>query len=1429
MPPRYRIAFTAKQEHMPDPLFLGIDLGSITVKAVLTDADGNILFKKYQRHGAASRQTLAAILGELKEQFPDAAIHGTVTGSAALNLAKAIGLSFVQEVIASSRIIAKLAPQTDVAIELGGEDAKILYFGRSIDLRMNEACAGGTGAFIDQMATLLHTDTLGLNTLASQAKAIHPIASRCGVFAKTDLVSLLNEGITREDLAISVLQAVVEQTISGLACGQPIRGNVAFLGGPLHFLPELVKRFVATLKLTPEQTIIFPDSQFMVARGAALSAKVDLPPVVGITELLELVQKQSDSSEITQVLPPLFKDHAEYAEFRARHAKDAIAQGNLENAEGDLFLGVDLGSTTVKSVLIDEHGSVLEQSYNRNDGDPLRALIPFLITLLERIPATARLRAIGTTGYGANLAKAALGGQLSEVETVAHLKAACFIRPDTTYVIDIGGQDMKCLEVTDGAISDVRLNEACSSGCGAFLQTFATSLGMSMESFVQAALFAKQPVDLGSRCTVFMNSKVKQAQKEGASVPDIAAGLCYSVVRNALYKVLRLRSPEELGEHVLVQGGSFLNDALLRIMENMLHREVTRPSLAGHMGAYGIALMCLRQRENLALCTLTAQVLRGLTFRTKAVLCKGCGNHCHLTINTFSNGQRLVSGNRCERGGEVREKNKAHMPSIYEWKEKRLFDYTPLAENQARRGRLGIPRVLNMYERYPFWFTLFTNLGYRVELSPPSSKDIYSLGISSMPSQTVCFPAKLVHGHVNWLISQNVPHIFYPCIPRERMEAKKAFDCYSCPVVCGYPEVIRLNTEELLQGSSKLHTPYLNPEDQGSLVKSIASEFSIPKDEVRQALRKAYEALDDYRWELRNEAMRILAELRQNGGIGVVLCGRPYHVDPLVHHGIPNLITSLGAAVLSEDSIASMYTEEKDTIPLRVVDQWTFPSRLYRAAKVVAAHDELELVQLTSFGCGIDAVTSDQVSEILRHAGKMHTLIKIDEGQSLGAARIRIRSLLASLDEHRAQRSEQREKHDLDYLVNPPVFTVPMKDTYEIIAPQMSPTHFNFAEAVFKGAGYHFHVLPTVSAKDIEAGLKYVNNDACYPAQVVIGQLINALQSGETDPKHSALLLSQTCGPCRATNYPGLLKRALKEAGFDNVPSLTLRSQTGTYQPGFTFTRDLFNNTFIALLYGDLMQRLSQHTLTYEINKGDTEELMRKWTATVTADLAAGKKRDMEKDMRDMTREFASIAMRRENRPRVGIVGEILLAYHPDANRHIADLTRQEGGEPVLADIVDFFLYCFSDPIFQWQKLGGKALPAFVGWYFVQKFDRMRNVVRKALAGSPFPQIAHFKDLFGNAGKLISPGYQAGEGWLLSAELLKFISQGTTNALCLQPFGCLPNHVAGRGVFKEIKRMCVDANLMAMDYEGGTSEANLLNRVKLFMSMAKPPSGELAH
>ena len=832
-----RLPRKARRSMMERSVFLGLDIGSTTAKLALVAADGKLLEAQYLRHGAAVRQTLSTMLDQLALKYPGMAVSAAITGSASLGLSETLGLPFVQEVVAASRAIAVLAPQTDVAVELGGEDAKILYLSQGMDLRMNEACAGGTGAFIDQMAALLHTDASGLNELAANYTTLYPIASRCGVFAKTDVVPLLNEGAAREDLAASIFQAVVEQTIGGLACGNPIRGKVAFLGGPLHFLPELRKRFIATLRLAPEEVVPFPNAQYMVALGTALSL-VDLPGAARMADmepvtlgtLAERARVRGDAGDRTASLPPLFDNEADYDLFRERHNRDAAPRKPLESASGPLFLGVDLGSTTVKAVLADADGAVLTSWYERNQGDPLAGLLPYLADLIDSLPEGAWIQSSVATGYGAQLAQAALGSLSADVETVAHLKAACRLVPDATYVIDIGGQDMKCLKARDGLIAGVTLNEACSAGCGAFLETFARSLNLSMEAFVRAALFARHPVDLGSRCTVFMNSKVKQAQKEGADIGDIAAGLCYAVARNALYKVLRLRTPAELGDRVLVQGGSFLNDALLRVMERLLDHHVCRPDIAGLMGAYGAALLARSRTPDGAVPTpLTSASLRSLDISAKTLRCKGCGNHCLLTVNRFSNGRKLVSGNRCERGASGGEAARPSMPNLYAWKERRLFGYEPLPQDDAPRGRIGIPRVLNMYEHYPFWFTLFTELGYRVELSPPSGKELFDLGLSSMPSQTVCYPAKLAHGHIASLLRKGLKRIFFPCLPRERRESKDAADGYNCPVVAGYPEVIRLNTDELLEQDCTLYTPFVSLEHPDTLVAALHDLFGIPK------------------------------------------------------------------------------------------------------------------------------------------------------------------------------------------------------------------------------------------------------------------------------------------------------------------------------------------------------------------------------------------------------------------------------------------------------------------------------------------------------------------------------------------------------------------------------------------------------------------------
>ncbi|MDR2695882.1 MAG: acyl-CoA dehydratase activase-related protein, partial [Deltaproteobacteria bacterium] len=1120
---------------------LGIDVGSTTVKTLLLDQTGAVLQARYMRHGAAALATLGLLLGELDAAYPGLETRTVITGSGALTLADALGIHFVHEVRAAAEALREYAPQTDVAIELGGEDAKILFFGQNIDQRMNENCAGGTGAFIDQMAALLRTDAGGLDALAARHTVIYPIAARCGVFAKTDVVTLINEGAAREDIAASIFQAVVDQTIGGLACGRPIRGYVAFLGGSLHFLPQLRKRFEITLALDAEHSISLPQAQYAVALGAALSAPGQSLPLVELRR--RFAASQNVVRRIVNGLQPLFADDLEYQNFYDRHAREQVPHSDAATASGDVFLGLDVGSTTVKAVLIDSLGRVLAQGYKRNRGNPLPVITGMLAEMLDTLPPATRLRCSAATGYGAEFACAAVGVDIAEVETVAHCKAACALRPDVTFVLDIGGQDIKCMKIKDARVQGLSLNEACSAGCGAFLENFAATRGLSIEDFVRSALTSRHPVDLGTRCTVFMNSKVKQAQKEGAKVEDIAAGLCYSVIRNALYKVLRIRRPEELGDHVAVQGGAFNNNALLRALELLLGHEVYRPHLSGLMGAYGAAIIAHeRAVEHASSSLLSAAGMRNLSCTTGIDRCPGCHNHCVLTTSNFSDGRMFRSGNRCSKGSGQKKTEHPPMPDLYAWKHRRLFDhYRPLPENMAARGRLGIPRVLNMFENYPFWFTLFTELGYRVELSPPSSRSLYDAGLSSMPSQSVCYPAKLAHGHIHALVRQGLKQIFFPCLntsPRAQRDNENKTGEFNCPVVAGYPQVVRLNAEELQTHGVTLHAPFLAMHSHSALLKGLIREMGLPSRQTYQAIRAAAAEQDAYMKELRAEGERTLAWLEQTNSFGVVLAGRPYHADPGIHHGLPALICSLGAAVLSEDSIAHLARPGK----LRVVDQWSYHSRLYNAAALTAERPHLELVQLTSFGCGIDAITADQTAEILEQADKMHTLIKIDEGSSLGAARIRIRSLMAAVrDKQRASggRPFANIQPAPKLCVDKVLFTDAMRATHDVLIPQMAPLHFPLLTEVFRRRGYRMRPLEKVSPEAVESGLTHVHNDACYPALVTIGQLMHAVQSGECDPDRSALLLSQTGGSCRATNYIPLLRKALHERGLHHIPVLS--------------------------------------------------------------------------------------------------------------------------------------------------------------------------------------------------------------------------------------------------------------------------------------------------
>ena len=1031
---------------------LGIDTGSTTVKVAILNAENALLFSDYRRHYANIQETLADLLTEACEKLGELSVSPVITGSGGLTLANHLEVPFVQEVIAVSTALQHYAPQTDVAIELGGEDAKIIYFeGGNIEQRMNGICAGGTGSFIDQMASLLQTDATGLNEYAKNYKAIYPIAARCGVFAKTDIQPLINDGATKEDLAVSIFQAVVNQTISGLACGKPIRGHIAFLGGPLHFLSELRQAFIRTLKLDEEHSIMPDNSHLFAAIGSAMNASLENS--VSLKALAEKLRSGVAIDFEVARMEPLFASQEEYDAFLERQSVNNVATADFSTYEGNCYLGIDAGSTTTKAAVVGEDGSLLYSFYSNNQGNPLATSIRAIQEIYEQMPDSAHIAYSCSTGYGEALIKAALMLDEGEVETIAHYTAAAFFDPEVDCILDIGGQDMKCIKIKDHAVDSVLLNEACSSGCGSFIENFAQSLNYSVQDFAREALFAEHPIDLGTRCTVFMNSKVKQAQKEGATVADISAGLAYSVIKNALYKVIKVSDAKELGNHIVVQGGTFYNDAVLRSFERIADCQAIRPDIAGIMGAFGAALIARERYEGKETSMLPIEKINTLQYSTKMANCKGCTNNCRLTINRFSGGRQYISGNRCERG-IGKEKNANHIPNLFEYKMKKLFGYTPLTEDEAPRGKVGIPRVLNMYENYPLWFTFFTKLGYQVVLSPVSTRKIYELGIESIPSESECYPAKLAHGHISWLLKQGVKFIFYPCIPYERNEDPGAVNHYNCPIVTSYAENIKNNVDELNNPEIRFMNPFLALTSEKILADELVKVFpQIPEEEIREACHSGWEEMAAMRRDIEAKGEETLKWMEETGHRGIVLAGRPYHIDPEIHHGIPDMINSYDIAVLTEDSVSHLAPLER---PLRVNDQWMYHTRLYAAANYVKTREDLDLIQLNSFGCGLDAVTTDQVYEILTGSGKIYTCLKIDEVNNLGAARIRVRSLLAAL-RAREKNPEKRELHPSS--IEKAVFTEKMRKDYTILCPQMSPIHFNILEPAFNSEGYHLEIL----------------------------------------------------------------------------------------------------------------------------------------------------------------------------------------------------------------------------------------------------------------------------------------------------------------------------------------------------------------------------------
>jgi len=1599
-------AVTADNTCDTKPLRVGLDIGSTTVKAVVldqTDSLDAVLFSDYRRHHANVRATVAGLLEDIHKELEargrgDEPIRLAITGSGGLALADNLHVPFVQEVIAETRAIDEEYPQADVIIELGGEDAKITYLKPTPEQRMNGSCAGGTGAFIDQMATLLDTDAEGLNDMAKHYETLYPIASRCGVFAKTDLQPLINDGAAKPDLAASIFTAVATQTIAGLASGRPIHGTVIFLGGPLFFMSELREAFHRALEDKVDEFIVPTDAHLYVAFGSALLAGEPDQLEEGqhfeartCVDILKSLEDLKNLPANTPTMPPLFPTEADREAFNKRHHREHVRIGTLDGAQGPHFLGIDAGSTTIKATLVNDDREIVWSSYATNEGSPLTAAVNIVKQIQSQLPEGAWIARSCATGYGEGLITTGLHLDEGVVETMAHYRGAEMVSPGVTAVIDIGGQDMKYLAISNGVIDSIAVNEACSSGCGSFLQTFAQSMGLTIEEFTQAALNSTHPVDLGSRCTVFMNSSVKQAQKEGASMEDIAAGLCYSVVRNALYKVIKLRDSGELGDTVVVQGGTFLNDAVLRAFELLTEREVTRPNIAGLMGAYGAALTARMHYTDIAdglddgdadaagsktvdidgVTHTASSIVSGgeldnLSMTTERDVCKLCQNHCKLTITTFQDGSRYVTGNRCERGGDSK-KQRSDRPNLYDYKYKRCFAYRRLTDKKATRGEIGIPRVLNMYENYPFWFTLLTSLGFKVMISGRSSHELFETGIESIASENICYPAKLVHGHIKWLLNKGIKTIFYPCVSYEENFVPNTDNHYNCPVVANYPVVIGANMPELREEGVRYMRPYFNMANHELMVDRIVEEFAwanVTREEAETAVKAAYAENEVFKHDVQMEGLKALAYMKEHDCKGIVLAGRPYHVDPEINHGIPETICALGMVVLSEDSICELQPGEKlnlseflaegeedprkknangfrhvddrkvTKMPLRVTNQWAYHARLYAAANFVASYPGLELVQLNSFGCGLDAITTDQVSEILADKADVYTMLKIDEVSNLGAAKIRLRSLKAAVEErernHRralagavpgkqdqpvqsdavaeakaklemaqaqlaeaqaqlesaeagAKRGEFRKTGSeaptpgrqvmLDTVMkaNPKLseavkaasrraaengigeakksahnsatmskyanrvpFGKDMKD-YTIVAPQMSPIHFSLVESVIRSGGYKFDILEHASRENVETGLKYVNNDACYPAIMVIGQLVDAILDGKYDPEHTALAITQTGGMCRATNYFGLIRKALVDAGYPQIPVIAISTQGIEDNPGFTATPALLHRVIKALIIGDLLMKCLYRVRPYEVTPGSANQLYHTWDTIVRETLEHhGYSKTARKFIgkgylpyqtlvKEIVKSFDALPLKDEPRKvRVGVVGEILVKYQPDANNHVVDVIESQDCEAVVPGIMEFMTTrpYISDWNEHYLGMGGSK----IGYALMRKgLDLYNAPVREAidLAHGKFSQDLPMPELVKKADEVTSVGVQAGEGWLLTAEILELIESGCPNVVCAQPFACLPNHVTGRGMFGKIRRLHPEANIVSIDYDPGASEANQLNRIKLMISAAK--------
>ena len=1396
---------------------MGIDIGSTSIKGVLLGENEEVLYRKYKRHHASIIPGLLEILNEVAAFCGHSPVQLMFTGSIGMGIADRMNLPFNQEIISSIKYVQQRLPQVKTFIDIGGEDAKMIFFSENQqpDIRMNGSCAGGTGAFIDQMASLLAIPVEEMNSYAEKTETIYPIASRCGVFSKTDIQNLVARNVSKSDIVGSIFHAVALQVISSLSRGYEVRPKLFFCGAPFAFLPKLKDAFLHLLQIDEADVVNSENPELIPAFGTVLSVPEDAPAHT-IQELIakaEHLLNQKIDLDDNEHLPKLFESKEELEQWLNHNVSVTIPENTIQENDDEYFLGVDSGSTTTKIVIINKKKEIVFKHYAKNRGDSLNAFrlgLKEFQEIVEKTGKQVKFSAATVTGYGENLLKNAFNMHFGIVETMAHFIAAQYVSPNVSFILDIGGQDMKALFVENQAIRRIEINEACSSGCGSFIEGFAHMLGMDVADFALMACEASHPADLGTRCTVFMNSKVKQILREGVSIDNIAAGLSYSVVKNCLFKVLKLKSIDELGGSIVVQGGTFKNPSIIRCLEILTKKEVHVSNLPELMGAYGAALYALENVEENA--PLTIEDMLGVqTFDSVNLQCKGCENRCNIKKFIFSNQREYYSGNKCERVYSNMSEDTEKGANFHEIKYRQLFKQNAKLENP--RFVMGIPRGLIMYEDYPFWHTLLMECNIQPLLSGVTTVAQYEKGVKTIMADNICFPAKLMHGHIMYLIKKNVDRILYPYNVYERKEDAKAVNSYNCPIVTAYSDVLKSAMETEEQFGIPLDAPVLNFNDKGLLKKSLTDylkQFDIPTSVINQAIEKAMKVQIDFEHSLYKTCGELYEEAVKKEQPIIVLAGRPYHIDPLIQHKISDAITDMGATVINEDIVR--YIEHSVFDDTDSVTQWAFPNRIMNTAKWTGEQGaNVHFVQLTSFGCGPDAFVNEEIKQILQAKGKNLTLLKVDDVNNIGSLKLRIRSLL--------ENSKGVEKGVSRAIAHTPVFT--KKDKHrKVIAPYFAEGYSELLPALFKIMGIEFENLPPSNLSSNELGLYYANNEICYPATLVVGDIMKALLSGKYNPDEIAVAISQTGGQCRATNYISIIKKAVVAAGFEQIPVVSVSFGSGIIneQPGFELNwAKCIMIAYHAMLYVDALSKLYYPAAVREKEgeKGKAKQLREKYLNLAKPCIEQKNRKKLLELLNQAIDEFSAIIDDSIQVPAIGVVGEIYVKYNSFSHKNVVDWLIEQGIEVVAPSLYNFMMAEFvNNQIKKKKNMSRLSMPLFISnmvFDFSKRFSRKYDEVCKR-----YPYYRPFSDLekdAENASQIINLAAQFGEGWLIPAEIAGFAEQKINNAISLQPFGCIANHVISKGIEKRIKKTYPKMNLLFLDFDGGTSEANVLNRL----------------